>query len=347
MPKLMIVVLSVVLLLGCKPPKQAPPQQQPQPETNASKPVPAQAGVWPGKLPFKVLYLVRHGSTVMNRYSQIGGQIMYDPLDSLGFKERVGIYLLLRGEPIKAIFTSMQRRSQMTAKPLAAHFKLNIRATPALNEFAGGVSEGICYSLLGKNPRTEEAAACDQTLDDPLVKRAEAFLKAENKRRFKVGLDFRWAGGGESIPDVSKRLDAFLRTIPSELQDQTIAMVGHSGTNRFLLAKLMGWKPIDAIRVRQGHTTVYRVERQADGKPSLKIYLLGEWISCPEPPTSRKGLPCMRRAKPEQKPDGMGAPGMAPPSGKPGVKPPTGPGMKPGAMKPGARKASLGMKPFK
>ena len=30
-------------------------------------------GIWPKRFPFKVLYMVRHSSTVFNRYSQIGG----------------------------------------------------------------------------------------------------------------------------------------------------------------------------------------------------------------------------------------------------------------------------------
>lgn len=300
----MLLTMCLVPMVGCSAPnvdRSGPKRSNANANVNANGIANAGSGgaavkgVWPKKFPFKVLYMIRHSSTVFNRYSQIGGQIEYDPLDSLGFKERVGIFLLLRDEPIKAIYTSMQRRSQMTAAPLAAHMKLKLRKTPALNEFSGGISEGICYSLLGKRPSTEEAIACDQTSDDPLVKRAEAFLKGENKRRFKVGIGYRWPGGGESILDVGKRLDKWLRTLPPALEDQTVVFIGHSGTNRFLLAKLMGWKPLDAIRVRQGHTQIWRIERKGTGKLELKMYLGGKWVHCVEPPTLRKGLPCLRK----------------------------------------------------
>lgn len=336
MSKRMLLLMCLLPGLGCSAPK-------------VDRSGPSRSGVWPQRFPFKVLYIVRHSSTVFNRYSQIGGQIDYDPLDSLGFKERVGIFLVLRGEPIGAIYTSMQRRSRMTAAPLAAHLKLKIRKTPALNEFSGGISEGICYSLMGKKPSTEEAIACDQTSDDPLVKRAEAFLKSENKRRYKVGIGYRWPGGGESILDVDKRLDRWLRTLPPALADQTVAFFGHSGTNRFLLAKLMGWNLLDAARVRQRHTQIWRIERKGPGKVELKMYLSGKWVLCAEPPTMRKGLPCLRnhgRRKPRPAPaetqikdldeTGKPAPG--------GVQP--GP-PKAGAMAPRPMNPKLGKKPYK
>ncbi len=327
-----LLLLCVTSLLGCSTPKL----DRSKPKTtnaNAGAKNPAVKGVWPKQFPFKVLYMVRHSSTVFNRYSQIGGHISYDPLDSLGFKERVGIYLMLRNEPIKAIYTSMQRRSQMTAAPLAAHLKLKIRKTTALNEFSGGISEGICYSLMGKKPNTEEAIACDQTSDDPLVARAEAFLKKENKRRFKVGIGYRWPGGGESILDVDKRLDKWLRTLPPALKDQTAVFVGHSGTNRFLLAKLMGWKLLDAVRVRQGHTQIWRIERKGPGKLELKMYLNGAWRLCADKPTMKKGLSCLRkfgRRKPKVVPSTTQVKDLDPkakpvPPGKGAVKPPVKP----------------------
>lgn len=304
-------LLCLVPMLGCSAPqldRSRPKKLNAGADHNASPAGPAGPavqGVWPKKFPFRVLYLVRHSNTVFNRYSQIGGQIKYDPLDSLGFKERVGIFLLLRNEPIRAIYTSMQRRSEMTAAPLAAHLKLKIIKTPGLNEFSGGVSEGICYSLMGKAQTTDEGVACDQTSDDPLVKRAEEFLKKENKRRFKVGINYRWPGGGESIVDVDKRLDKWLRTIPPALEDQTVAFFGHSGTNRFLLAKLMGWDLLSAARVRQGHTQIWRIERKGAGTLELRMYLGGKWVDCPGPPILHKGLPCLRkygRTKPKPAP---------------------------------------------
>lgn len=365
-----MLLLCSSCLLGCSAPKldrSRPKSSNANAQIHGKGPGAIHKGVWPKQLPFKVLYVIRHSSTVFNRYSQIGGQIKYDPLDSLGFKERVGIYLMLRNEPLRAIYTSTQRRSQMTAAPLAAHLKLKIRTTPALNEFAGGISEGICYSLMGKRPTNDEAVACDETSDDPLVKRAEEFLRKENKRRFKVGVGYRWPGGGESILDVDKRLDKWLRTLDPGLKDQTVAFFGHSGTNRFLLAKLMGWKLLDALRVRQGHTQIWRIERKASGKLELKMYLNGAWRLCREPPTMRKGLPCIRRHRrpktppktPETQVKELDKTGMTPqgdmqPAAKGGARPddarPTGKAPASMAAAPTAPRPmnpKLGKKPYK
>lgn len=287
---------------GCPGPSNAPPRSRVAPPARAMQGPPA-----------KVIYIARHGRTRMNRFSQIGGQLPGDGLDPLGFKQRVGLFLLLKDEPIKAIYTSQLLRARQTAEPLALGLGLAPVVTPDLNEFHGGVSEGICYSLLGKSPRTKEAAACDEPSKDPLVLRAEAFLKAENRRRVSVGIGYRWPGGGESLLDVEKRLKRFLAQIPTSLRDETILVMGHSGTNRFLLAQLMGWRLVDALRVRQGNTQVFRVERRPGQAPLLKVFTRGQWVACDAPATLRGGLPCLRPPKPAAPtPGGPSAPRAAP-----------------------------------
>lgn len=244
--------------------------------------------------PAKVIFIARHGRTHMNRLSQIGGQVDSDGLDALGYKQRVGLFLLLRGEPLAAVYTSSLLRSRQSAEPIAAERGITPQATPDLNEFRGGVSEGICYSLLGKQPVSKGAQVCDEPSTDPVVQRAEAFLRAEEARRFGVGVNYRWPGGGESLLDVDKRLKRFIEGLPVSLRDKTILIVGHSGTNRFLLARLMGWSMTDGMRIRQEHTQVFRVERREGGKrPLLSVTLGGKWVACPEPATQAGGLPCL------------------------------------------------------
>lgn len=284
-----LTVLGLLPVLGGCP----GPAAGPAPRSRAEAPAPRPAGP-----PARVIYLVRHGRTLMNRVSQVGGQLPGEGLDAMGFKQRVGVFLLLKDEPYAAVFTSSLLRARQTAELLALHRGLPLLASDDLREFHGGVSEGICYSLLGKTPATPEAQSCDQSSKDPLVLRAEEFLKAEDKRRFGVGLAYRWPGGGESILDVDKRLKRFLAGVPQSLRNKTVIIVGHSGTNRFLLANLMGWSPLDALRIRQGNTQVFRVERREDGKPPrLKVYLRGQWVACDAPATLATGLPCMSRPK--------------------------------------------------
>lgn len=254
------------------------------------------ASAAPTGMPARVIYLARHGRTERNRRAQVGGQLQGDGLDPLGFKQRVGLFLLLKDVPIRAIFVSRSLRTRQTAAPLAAHLGLRARISADLDEFRGGVSEGICYSAMGKRSRAPGASTCDVASDDPLVRRAEVFLRSENRRRFKVGISYRWPGGGESLLDVDRRLAHFLRTFPRRLRDATVLIVGHSGANRFLLARLMGWPLLSALRVRQAHTAVFRIERSpTGGRPSLRVYRQGAWVSCPTPPSRRQGLSCLRR----------------------------------------------------
>ena len=286
-------MLVVRPVLGACPGPPAGPTAGPAPRSPGAAPASTSAGP-----PARVIYIVRHGRTLMNRVSQVGGQLPGEGLDAMGFKQRVGLFLLLKDEPYAAVYSSSLLRARQTAEPLAMHRGLPIQVSADLNEFHGGVSEGICYSLLGKTPATPEAQSCDQSSKDPLIQRAEEYLKAEDKRRFGVGLGYRWPGGGESILDVDRRLKRFLAGMPASLRGKTVIIVGHSGTNRFLLANLMGWSVADALRVRQGNTQVFRVERRDRGLgPLLKVYLRGKWVICDAPATLAGGLPCLSRPR--------------------------------------------------
>jgi len=243
-------------------------------------------------MPAKVIFLARHGRTAMNRVGWINGQIADDGLDALGFKQRVGLYLLLRNEPVAAVFVSALKRSQQTAQPLAAHFGLQPIVVPELNEFRGGVFQGICSSFL--RGKTQEKTACDRTSEDPMVKAAERFLKREAVRSVRMGIAYRAPGGGESVLDVDRRLKSFLRRFPIHLHDKTVVIIGHGGTNRFLLANLMGWPMASARRIRQKHTHVFRIKRTGPGSvPSLSLYWKGRWNECLKPPDPQRGLSCM------------------------------------------------------
>ena len=251
-------------------------------------------------MPARLIFLARHGQTRMNRVKWINGQMKHDGLDALGFKQRVGLFLLLKDQAVAAVFTSALERTQQTAAPVAAHFNLKPVVVPELNEFRGGVFQGICSAFLRGRAKSAAAASCDKTSGDPLVKRAEGFLRGEAMRSVGQGIGYRAPGGGESVLDVDRRIKRFLARIPTGLADKTVVIVGHGGTNRFLLANLMGWPLSSARRVRQQHTQVFRIERTGNSnKPKLSVFFHGRWVECPGPPDPRRGLACMRK-KPEK-----------------------------------------------
>jgi probable phosphoglycerate mutase len=299
-----VALLSSVLVAAvasCTPRPAAPARPGGDgPSSRAVVESPPASGPW---LPFRVLYLARHGQTEMNRRSQISGASRDDPLDPLGYKHRIGLFILLRDVAIGGVFVSTLVRTQQTAQLVAAHRKLPLLKHADLDEFSGGINEGICDSLLGKRSAKAGASECDLTSDDPLVKQAEALVRAERRRSFQVGISYRAPGGGESILDVAARLRHFLGTVPRRLRDQEVLVVGHSGTNRFLLALVMGWPLLDALSIRQDHLNMFRVERRGPGQaPELKVHVDGQWRTCAEPPTMLGGLPCLRRPRPAAPP---------------------------------------------
>ena len=289
-------LLSLVLgaaAPACTPRPAAPSRPAAPREVVESPPA---SGPW---MPFRVLYLARHGQTEMNRRSQISGASRDDALDPLGYKHRIGLFILLKDAPIDAVFTSKLLRTYQTGQPVAAHRRLPIWRRADLDEFSGGINEGICDALLGKRSAKAGAGECDLTSDDPLIKQAEALVRAERKRSFQVGISYRAPGGGESILDVATRLRHFLGTVPRRLRDKEVLVVGHSGTNRFFLALVMGWPLLDALSIRQDHVNTFRVERRGPGQaPELKVNVQGQWRTCAEPPTMLGGLPCLRQPRP-------------------------------------------------
>lgn len=230
----------------------------------------------------------------MNRVGWINGQMVDDGLTALGFKQRVGLFLLLRNEPVAAVFVSQLKRSQQTAEVLAAHFNLRPVVASELNEFRGGVFQGICKSFLKGGGPAGPRQGCEETSSDPAVKGAERFLREEAVRSVSGGVAYRAPGGGESVLDVDRRLKGFLRRFPPALRDRVVLIVGHGGTNRFLLANLMGWPLSSARLIRQSHTQVFRIERTGPAsRPRLSVHRNGRWISCTGPPDPAKGLGCM------------------------------------------------------
>jgi broad specificity phosphatase PhoE len=249
---------------------------------------------WSGAFPAQKIFLARHGRTQMNRLGWINGQNAQDSLDPLGYKHRVGLFLLLRNRSLDAIMVSALRRTQQTAAPLAAHFGLKPRVYPELNEFAGGIFQGVCKGMMKRYPPDDPRSRCDATSADSWVKAAENFLVTEAKNAYKQGLSYRAPGGGESVLDVGRRLDSFLARFPAALREKTVLIVGHGGTNRFLLAKLMHWPLKTARKIRQKHTQLFRLQRQVDKKrPKLDVWMNNTWTTCPGPPDPKAGLACL------------------------------------------------------
>ncbi|MCD6498891.1 MAG: histidine phosphatase family protein [Deltaproteobacteria bacterium] len=278
---------------------------------NSASPRP---GASPVAMPARVIYLVRHGRSGANALGQVNGATVPDGLDSVGYQQRVGLYVLLRSAPICAIFTSTLARTQQTALPLARHFALPLKTTSDLDEFHGGVFEGICTSIYRRHKRRRLPVqkmspaespdrtavldfvrrGCVSSATDSLSRSGATFIRDQARRAAQNPLGYRAPGGGESVQDVIRRLRHFLGEVPANLHDRTILIVGHGGTNRFLLGLLMHWPAMSARSVRQTPSQVFRITRQAGRVPKLQVWTGTRWRLCPQPPNPHRGLRCLK-----------------------------------------------------
>ncbi len=259
-------------------------------KTTSDRLVTSRSGPIP--MPFRVLYLARHGQSRANALGRINGAGLPDDLDEVGYRQRVGLFALLAHEPIAAVYVSCLPRTRETAAPIAAQKHLEIRPRRELDEFSGGIFEGICKDLFapGEGPKQ-----CDPGSHDALSRLGARLLKREAGKAAKHPLTYRAPGGGESIQDVLARLRRFLVSLPPNLRDKTVLLVGHGGTNRFLLGLLVGLGPMRSRKIRQKHDQVFRITRRNAGQsPRVELWQNGRWHMChPALPTPGFGLDCM------------------------------------------------------
>lgn len=233
------------------------------------------------------LYIARHGQTEWNRLGRVQG----DPdLDPLGYEHRVGLYLLLRNVELDAIYTSAMQRTRRTAELVARERGLQPQAEADLNEMEGGVFEGVCHSTTANEEMPDEATGCRPgglaAATDPVV----TYLRSERAKRHMDKPGYR-PPGGESYADGAHKVAGFLARERQILSERRVLVVGHSGTNRLMLAHIMGWPMRDVVRITIHNDWVFRV-RDDGGGPRLTVFRDGAWRECNGVPDERAGLAC-------------------------------------------------------
>jgi broad specificity phosphatase PhoE len=241
----------------------------------------------------KVIYLARHGQTEWNRKVRFQG----DPdLDSVGYINRVGLWLLFKDRPVTAVYTSERLRTRRTAELVARQHKLKIQTRAALNEIDPGVMEGLCRSQVVR--KVTEGQDCAVRVRGS---RPEQTLKAVRKL-YKAAWWDRLDGKlplGQSFRDMIEQVRPFVEELERGLKDREVLVVGHGVVNRALLHHLMGWPLKLVSRLRQDNDQVYRLET-GRGPPSLSLYTPGVgWRRCSPPTRPVARLNCAPR--PERK----------------------------------------------
>jgi alpha-ribazole phosphatase len=194
------------------------------------------------------IYLARHGETTWNAEGRAQGRS--DPeLSPRGYAQSGVLVEHLKDQPISAIYTSTLKRSILTARPIANHLHLPIHKQPELDEIALGIFEGVKFSEIEGNLKTEW-------------------------ERFKEDRLTYHIPGAENYTDVANRVRPLKEKILQDHGGQEILIVGHRGVNRMLIGLLLEYPLEEALKVEQTNECLYLIER--NGETKVCYYLNGE-----------------------------------------------------------------------
>jgi broad specificity phosphatase PhoE len=181
--------------------------------------------------------LVRHGATEWNHTKRAQGQADIE-LGEAGRSQAEHTASELAHLDVAAVYSSDLKRAFHTAVPIAAAHGLGVVADPAFREIDQGEWEGLTV--------------------------------AEINRRWPdlwgPARHYSTRPGGESPEQVRRRALDGIRRIVEAHPDQTVVVVSHGGTIRWLSASALGYDDRRSARVRGlGNGAVVKFEARLDG----------------------------------------------------------------------------------
>ena len=165
------------------------------------------------------MILARHGETAWNAAFRYQGQTNM-PLIDAGRWQASALARRLAQEELHAIYASDLQRAWETAQVIAASrsHSLTVRAEPRLREMDFGDWEGLTYAeILERDSQNLTAWETDPVHNPPT--------------------------GGETVAQVTARVQSAIGDISRAHQDQTVLLVAHGGPLRVLLCLALGLDP--------------------------------------------------------------------------------------------------------
>ena len=187
------------------------------------------------KEPATKLIFIRHGQTDFPTDRIYCDNIEDPALNQQGQQQAQQAAKLLHGQPIEAIYASPAKRTLTTAQTLASTLDLPIHERPALRERVFGIWEGLYFHEI-------ESAYPDEY------------------RQWKTDKSGFKPEGGESIHDLSSRLQAELQNIINTHAGKTIAIVSHVGPIRAAVAHAMSMPTEMYRQLRIDYASLSRVD---------------------------------------------------------------------------------------
>ncbi|MEK6910393.1 MAG: histidine phosphatase family protein [Nanoarchaeota archaeon] len=195
------------------------------------------------------IILIRHVQTEKNKkgilISQRDSDITEEGLDQIK-----KIISKLSNEKISTIYCSKLGRSVKTAEAISKAYNVNLKFDDRLKELNwGGLTDIPVKEVISKWTK----------------------YYGEEKARGVPRENIRPKNGENSF-DHAKRVDNFIKEITKKYKNETIVIVGHSGTNKVFIGLLKNLDPEQFYEVKQDNGCINYIELDEKGK--LTIYNL-------------------------------------------------------------------------
>jgi alpha-ribazole phosphatase len=161
------------------------------------------------------VYLLRHGQVKGYENFPVYGRTDVD-LTEIGILQMKQMAERLSLTEPKAIYSSDLKRSSTGARLIALYHDVPIYFLPELREMDFGTWEGLTLSEIRRN------------------------FPEELQKREKDLINFKAPGEGESIADLSERIETVFERIRAEQKGNDIVITAHGAVNRIILCKALG-----------------------------------------------------------------------------------------------------------
>jgi broad specificity phosphatase PhoE len=186
-----------------------------------------------------VIFFVRHGETALNREGRLQGRIDLE-LSERGAEQVTRVAQRFAPDSVARVYTSPLRRAQQTADAIAAVSGAGVEVDDRLLELDYGEWDGKPLSEM-RTPRGELWFA-DPTFAPP---------------------------GGESLVDVTARVEAFCRDRLQPDGDERIVAVSHVSPIKAALIWALGVDERATLRMQLGLASISTIGARANGVPYL------------------------------------------------------------------------------
>jgi ribonuclease H / adenosylcobalamin/alpha-ribazole phosphatase len=192
-----------------------------------------------------VTLLLRHGQTPMSVQKRYAG-LSDVPLTEVGVQQAAAAGKRLASVGLTAIVTSPLARAVRTAEEVAAATGAPVEADEGFRETDFGAWDGLTFAEV----RERWPAELTAWLADPAVA----------------------PPGGESLTDVSARVDSALRRVLAGHQGRTVLIVSHVTPIKTLVAAALLAPPLALYRMHLDVAALCQVDWYADGPAVLRSF---------------------------------------------------------------------------